>query len=158
MSKKATNKTKKLMKDTTNDEELLNSIDKAKLKDAIEYFCKYRNPEWVKSKVVGKTEDGKDILSWPYVSYTEEAWYYIDLMEPDFDYIDNYKKYCENTLPTDMNVHQIRTMFTYIQQGERFCDGLFRRFIKDGTILKYLLRLDDLLSKLDIDSAVDKIQ
>lgn len=135
---------------------LLKSINRNKLKAGIEYFCQYRDVEWKGGQVIGKTEEGKNIITWPYAAYPREAWDYIQMMEPDKYYGDHYEKYCKDVLPTDMNARQIRTMLTMVQRGERFCDGYFSKFIKDGSILKYLLRLDDLLVKLDKEYSSNK--
>lgn len=131
--------------------ELLKSIDREKLQAAIEYFYQYRTVEWAGGEIIGKTKDGKNIHTWPHANYTREAWDFVQLFEPDRHYGDHYNDYCKDVLPTDMNARQIRTMLTYVQRGERFCDGFFSGFIKDGTIMKYLLRLDDLLIKLDME-------
>lgn len=128
---------------------LLKSIDREKLKAGIEYFCEHRTVDWNGGDVIGKTDEGKNIINWPHPNYTLEMWDYIQLFEPDKNYAENYKEFCENVLPTNMNVRQIRTMLTYVQRGEHFCDGFLSGYIKDGTILKYLLRLDDLLTELD---------
>lgn len=82
--------------------------------------------------------------------YTPESWNFIRLMEPDKNYIENYKNRCKNVLPTDMNVKQINTMLTAMISQERFCDGFFCGYIRSGDILKYLLRLDDLIKKFDL--------
>ena len=129
--------------------ELLSNIDRDVLKQAIEYFCTYREVEWKKSEQVGTTEEGKPILTWPFPLYTPESYKYIRILGTDHNYADNYRKYCEYALPTDMNARQIRTMFTMMVRGDRFCDGYFSGFIKDGFVLKCLLRLDDLCNKLE---------
>lgn len=137
-----TNHTKKMH---PKDIELLQGIDYEKLRKAIEYFCQYRKVEWNGGQVIGKTEEGKNIISWPHAGYTKEAFDYIQLMPADLHYGDTIEKYCKNVLPTDMNPRQIRAKITWILRGEKFCDGHFAMHIEDGTVLKLLLRLDDLI-------------
>ena len=48
-----------------------------------------------------------------------------------------------------MSVHQIRTMLTFIERGERFCDGHVQRYLENNILLKLLLRLDDLVLVYD---------
>lgn len=40
-----------------------------------------------------------------------------------------------------MDLYQIRTLFTGMIQGERFCDGLIAGYIEDGTVLACLERV-----------------
>ena len=80
-----------------------------------------------------------------YPDYPDEIWASFSIFDPDTDYSDNYEKYCKGILPTDMNVRQIRTMLTFIERGERFCDGHVQRYLENNILLKLLLRLDDLI-------------
>ena len=48
-----------------------------------------------------------------------------------------------------MNAHQIRTMLTFIERGERFYDGHVQRYLENNILLKLLLRLDDLVLVYD---------
>ncbi len=67
------------------------------------------------------------------------------LFDLDQNYRNHYTRYCEGVLPSEMNVLQIRTLLTYMIRGEHFCDGFISQFLRDKTLLKLLLRLDDLL-------------
>ena len=40
-------------------------------------------------------------------------------------------------------------MLTFIERGERFCDGHVQRYLENNILLKLLLRLDDLLIVYD---------
>lgn len=129
--------------------ELLQGIDIEKLKQGIEYFCHYKKVEWNGGEIIGKTEEGKNIVTWPHPGYTKECLDYVNILPPDLKYSDHYNKYCENVLPTSMNARQIRTYMTWIMRGEHFCDGFLARYIENGTILKLLLRLDDLIQEME---------
>ena len=45
-----------------------------------------------------------------------------------------------------MDIWQIRTALTYLRRAERFCTGAIAAAMDDGTLLKLLLRLDDILN------------
>lgn len=128
------------------DDAILKSVDRSKLHKCIEDLCRIRKIEWSPSKVQGKTEDGKDILTLPYPIYPPEIFEVFELLKPDYQYTDNIKKFPDGLLATDMTVDQIRTMLTYIERGERFCDGSIAAEVENGRLLKILLRLDDLLT------------
>ena len=81
----------------------------------------------------------------PFPEYPDGVWESLFVMEIDHDYSENYKKFCEGVLPSEMNVRQIRTMLTRLSRGEHFCDGFIAGYLEDKTLLKLLLRLDDLL-------------
>ena len=68
------------------------------------------------------------------------------MLKPDYQYTDNIKNFPDGLLATDMTADQIRTMMTYIDRGERFCDGSIAAEVENGRLLKMLLRLDDLLT------------
>lgn len=111
-----------------NETTLLRSINKAKLHEAINFFCENR--------IIGKAR-------------LNGSCNYMQLMEPDYDYSSNYEKYCKNVLPTDMSASQIRTMFTWLQRADHFGYDYLSVHIENGFVLKCLLRLEDLLTKLD---------
>lgn len=101
-----------------------NLVNINKLNDAIDFFCENR--------IMNKTRlNGSSNL--------------MQVMEPDYDYLNNYKKYCEGVLPTNMNISQIRTMITWLLRADHFGYDYLSTSIKDGTVLKLLLRLDDLI-------------
>lgn len=129
------------------DAQILASIDKAELWECIEILCKIRKVEWQPSEVTGKTEDGKDILTFPFPLYPAELNKIFNLLTPDFHYGESMERWPEGLLPTDMTPSQIKTMLTYINRKERFCDGSIAAELENGTLLKLLLRLDDLIKK-----------
>lgn len=129
------------------DNAILKSIDRSKLHKCIEDLCRIRKIEWTPSKVQGKTEDGKEILTLPYPIYPPEIFEVFELMKPDYQYTDNIKKFPDGLLASDMTAGQIRTMLTYIDRGERFCDGNIAAEVDNCRLLKLLLRLDDLLEQ-----------
>ena len=45
-----------------------------------------------------------------------------------------------------MDIWQIRTALTYLTRAERFCTSAIAEAMDDGTLLKLLLRLDDILN------------
>ena len=113
---------------------LLNSINKDKLREAIDFFCENR----ITNKV--RLNGSSNLMQ---------------VLEPDYDYLNNYQKNCKNVIPTDMSISQIQTMITWLLRADHFGYDYLSISIKDGTVLKLLLRLDDLLSELEKDSTVD---
>ena len=129
------------------DEEVLKSIDREKLWKCIETLCRIRKIEWTPSRVTGKTEDGKDIMTFPFPNYPPELMEVFEILEPDYHYGDSMKNWPEGLLATDMTASQVKTMLTCINRGERFCDGNIAAEIENGRLLKLMLRLDDLLEQ-----------
>lgn len=125
------------------DDDLLSTLNRKALKTAIDSVKTVGKVQWKG----GKESDG--IMEIPYPDYPDEIWASFSIFDPDTDYSDNYEKYCKGILPTDMNVRQIRTMLTFIERGERFCDGHVQRYLENNILLKLLLRLDDLIVAYD---------
>ncbi|MGM9942311.1 MAG: DUF6508 domain-containing protein [Bulleidia sp.] len=84
-----------------------------------------------------------------YPDYPDEIFTCFALFEPDTDYYENYKQYCDGVLLSNMNVKQIRMMLTFIERGERFCSGHIQRYLENSILLKLLLQLDDLITVYD---------
>ena len=63
----------------------------------------------------------------------------------DKNYLENNKK-IEHKDINNMNFNEVMTAITYFLRGERFCSGFWYSNFKDGTILKLLERLRDLIN------------
>ena len=62
----------------------------------------------------------------------------------DYDYLskNNKQMLTEDGFVESANIDQIKTMLTFCQRGERFCDGQWEAMIEEGFILRILERLD----------------
>ncbi len=79
----------------------------------------------------------------PYPVYDGRVMVALALLEPDYDYLSHYE--AMNNMPIDkMNIDNIKTMLTFINRGERFCDGHIASFVEDGCLLRLLQRLSEL--------------
>ena len=90
-------------------------------------------------------KDGNEILTFPYPFYPPEIFPVFGYLESDYNYIENYKNNCKNTPIEKMNLSQIRTMFTWLVQNERFCDGFIADEIENGNLLALFRRLNELV-------------
>jgi hypothetical protein len=82
-----------------------------------------------------------------YPDYPQEISQVFLLLGVDHNYAYNMEEWPRGLVPTEMSASQIKTMLTAIYRGERFCDGNIAAALEDGTLLKLLLRVDDLLVK-----------
>lgn len=128
----------------TTDDDLLSNLNRKALQTAIDCVKTVGKIQWKG----GKGSDG--VIQKPYPAYPDEIWACFSILDPVMNYVENYQQYCVGVLPTDMNVRQIRTMLTFIERGERFYDGHIQNYLENNTLLKLLLRLDDLLSAYDL--------
>lgn len=101
-------------------------INKAILSDCIEYLQKKPKVECA-----------------PYPIYNEKIMKALDLLEPDYEYIANQRAIA-NMPVNKMSIDNIKTMLTFINRGERFCDGHIASFVENGYLLELLLRLSEL--------------
>lgn len=123
---------------TVPDDELLEKLNGRALYTAIEAVRTAGKVKWAG----GAQPDGKFLQ--PYPEYPEGVWESFSILEPDKEYLE-HKEICEGVLPSEMNVQQIRIMFTFISRGERFSNGFLAGYLENRILLKLLLRLDDLL-------------
>jgi len=120
---------------------LLDGLDKKELQKYIDLLCRNRKINW---HPMEKQANG--IYAMGYPEYPEGLLDIFDLLGPDYDYRLETEEWPENLLPTDMNIWQIRTALTYIIRANRFCEGIIAHAVDDGTLLKLMLRLEDLLN------------
>ena len=138
------------------EETLLEELNGKALHDAIEAVRIVDKIQWGGGEIM---DNGA--RQWPYPIYPDGIFKSFSILESDKNYVENYEQ-CKTVLPSEMNVQQIRTMLTYMSRGERFCDGFISRYLGNKTLLKLLLRLDDLLIRyyekhdLDVDKRYDE--
>lgn len=125
-----------------NEEVLFNRIDREVLKNAIEILCTTRKIQWIYPE---SKEPGVYIMGYP--DYPDGLYETLFLLDTDREYRHHFDAFPHDLLPTEMSVSQIQTLLTYIGRAERFCDGVLAEYVEDGTLLKVLLRLDDLMNR-----------
>ena len=60
----------------------------------------------------------------PYPCYPTEVTQALGFMGPDYDYLSHYDALMESGKKIEeYNLDELKTMFTFINWGERFCDG-----------------------------------
>lgn len=124
------------------DAQLLEQLDRKKLAESIELLCRVRKIPWEPMK---ETESGVWQLGYP--RYPEGIFDIFQLMESDLRYRRNMDKIRMQKLRiSELSLSQIRTYLTYLQRGERFCDGTIAEAVDDGRLLKLLLRIHDLIN------------
>ena len=45
----------------------------------------------------------------------------------------------------EYNLDELKTMFTFINRGERFCDGHIAAYVENGDLLRLLKRLNEIV-------------
>ena len=103
--------------------------------------------KWGGGNVIDKTEDGKEIIQWPYPIYPEGLFELLyGLFETDKDYIENYEKLGDPIDYGSLSEEESITVITHYLRGERFCDGLIAGALEDGTLIKVLERIKEINS------------
>jgi hypothetical protein len=120
---------------------ILDDLDSKELQKYIDLLCRNRKTEWHPMK---KQANGIYVMGYP--EYPEGLLDIFDLLGNDYDYRLEIEEWPKNLLPTDMDIWQIRTALTYIIRANRFCEGIIAHTVDDGTLLKLMLRLEDLLN------------
>lgn len=124
------------------DVRLMEQLDRKKLAESIELLCGVREIPWEPMKKTD--ESGAWQLGYP--RYPEGIFEIFQLMESDVRYRPNMDKIRMQKLHiSELSLSQIQTYLTYLERGERFCDGVIAEAVEDGRLLKLLLRLQDLV-------------
>ena len=82
----------------------------------------------------------------PYPSFPEKVFGAFFVLGVADDWLFEIQKFPPKLLPTNMNVLQIQTALTFLSSQERFYPEDTETAVYDGTLLKLLLRLEDLLN------------
>jgi hypothetical protein len=110
----------------------------------------------------------KDFMTWrspvpradgistlPYPDYAPIVGEFCQLVSQDF-WCDYHYQMAEvdamlsdETIIAIASLEQIKSMLTYFMRGERFCDGLQNRLIREGKIAAILRRLQVLREQMD---------
>ena len=78
----------------------------------------------------------------PYPEYPSEVYQALGFMASDYDYLAHHDVLMESGKPIEeYNLDELKTMFTFINRGERFCDGHIASFVENGELLRLLKRL-----------------
>lgn len=118
---------------------------KNKIEKAIEIVQSITKIRWGGGTPSGKkTEDGQDIITFPYPIYPDGLIESIYELGIDPDYLENWEKGCKDIPVEKMDTAQLKTYFTWMVRGERFCDGLIAEEIESGKAIKALERYREL--------------
>ena len=83
-------------------------------------------------------------LTW---NYPEWVWEIFDLIPLDYKYSETTDKLLERNVDIRLyDFNEVKAMLTYVVRNEHFCDGAILEHIKNGTVLKLLKRLKELVS------------
>lgn len=98
--------------------------------------------EWTPSRVA---ESGARTMSYPVYDkrLMEALWGASELVGTDYGYTERVDEVRELSVP-EMTQSQLSTFLTWVQRGERFCDGFIDDFVKDGRVLQALHRAAEL--------------
>jgi len=88
-----------------------------KLKEAIKYL-----------------EENPEVVFDPYPEYDSKIYDILYSLGTDAEYSSNYEKIEDKDISA-LTLDELKTMFTFIARGERFCDGHIARYVEDGTLL-----------------------
>jgi hypothetical protein len=98
--------------------------------------------EWTPSR---ETEPGVRTMAYPNYDrrLMEALWGASELVGTDYDYVNRVDEVRDVDVAR-MSRSQLSTFFTWVQRGERFCDGFIADFVKEGKVLQALRRAIEL--------------
>lgn len=82
----------------------------------------------------------------PYSNYDNCIFDVLHSLPTDYEYPTHHRA-LEDKAIEDMTLSELATMYTFIERGERFCDGHIASFVQDGTLLKLVTRQIELLEE-----------
>ncbi len=88
-------------------------------------------------------KNSKGFFEFGYYSYNERLYDIMEIIQPDFDYLKNFKKIKDKEITT-LTMKELETYITRIIRGEKFIDGLIASCIDDGTLKNLLERFLEL--------------
>ncbi len=90
----------------------------------------------------GEVKEGTTAFAYPI--YPRELEILFESLEPCFDYHEKAERIIEVTNTELLDFEDLRALLTYIYRGEKFCDGLIVSFIKNGKLMSWIERLNEI--------------
>lgn len=120
---------------------LRKGINRCKLNDCIMLLLNTNKIEWTPGRIL---EDG--VRTFAYPNYPHELFEIFHLMDVDSNYPEHVAEIRKLGIkPNQLTLLQIQTYLTYLQRGERFCNGMIADDVNKGILLSVLFRLYELL-------------
>lgn len=88
----------------------------------------------------------------PYPQYDKRIYEVLSSLGFDNDYLLKHEELEDKNI-YDMNLDDLRAMYTFIERGERFCDGCIAEYVENGTLLELTKRESILLENTNIEKA-----
>ena len=96
-------------------------------------------------------EDNPKIEYNPYPCYPAEVFQALDFLESDYEYLEHHEAIvASGKAIEEYTLDELKTMFTFISRGERFCDGHIATFVENGELLRLLKRLREIVESFDV--------
>ena len=105
----------------------------------------------------GGDRDSNGIIEMPYPIYKEEVTRFKRIISSDkwcdYDYqlLEQQKLIESPSLIDQADLTDIRSLLTYVQRGERFCDGHIASMITSGIVKRIFDRLRTILNEFDCE-------
>lgn len=126
----------------------MNKADISNINELLKFLPKFRNTDkFIEGSINGKkNKEGIIVISMP--SYIEEVRNFFRLVGnkfwTDYDYSQNISE--DQLLADDFikqaTFEQIKSLLTFINRSEHFCDGCWNEYLKNGKIVLILKRLE----------------
>ena len=91
------------------------------------------------SRAADYLKDNPKVVFDPYPIYDERVMCVFGTLSEDLNYMADYERLKDVEIET-MDIRQIATMYTFVQRGERFCDGHIAAYIENGTLYRLVKR------------------
>lgn len=91
-------------------------------------------------------KDQPKVVFDPYPDYDERVMNALGTLKSDTDYLEHHANLEDKPIET-LNLTELATIYTFIQRGERFCDGYIAGVIEDGSLLQLVNRHIELLEE-----------
>ena len=131
--------------------DLVKNVDRRRLKECIEYLFVYRTVRW--SEAETRTDDaGNTITIFSYPMYPREVLDAVDLMDAEAEYGKITAEIEDRRLqPSDLNARQLQAVLYSLKRQEKFNDGVIAQAVESSLLLRLLMRLDDIITRMKAD-------
>ena len=111
------------------------------IEEALNWLKKHNDVEY---SYPGEGKEGT--ASFAYPIYPRELMVLFESLEPCFNYHEKAERITELTNTKLLEFDDLRALLTYLFRGEKFCDGLIVSFIKNGKLLSWIERLNEIVT------------
>ena len=128
----------------------MNKTDISKVKELLKFLPKFNKSDKFIKSIAGGNKNEEGVIIMPMPIYTDDVQSFFSLLDDkfwiDYEYPSNVSEenLYDDSFIKNASFEQIKSLLTFINRSERFCNGCWYGYLRNGRITLILNRLKTL--------------